>query len=209
MLVIGLTGGIASGKTTVGELINEAGYTVYDMDSVAKDLMVSDEELKAVIIEEFGDESYLENGDLNKTYLAETVFTGHPQKLEKLNALVHPVAIEDMVCFVKESVDSAPETGEKMIFIETALLFEAELESGFDYTLMVDAPQELRIERASKRTGASPEDIRGRMNAQLSPEVKRSRADFTIENEGSIEELKNTVEFILGILENLPPVTGD
>lgn len=205
MPVIGLTGAMAAGKSTAAEIIIELGHTVYDMDSIAKDLMVNDEDVKAAIVREFGKEAYFENGELNKKYLAETVFEKNPERLEKLNSIVHPAVIEDMIVFLKEWEEEAAKTGEKMVFVESALFFEALSPEGFDYTLLIDAPEETRIRRAVERSGMSRDQVKARMKRQMSSEEKRRLADFTVENAGSLEEFEKSVKFIVELLEELPP----
>ncbi len=205
MVVVGLTGGIGAGKSVVAQLIKQSGFRVLDMDSRAKELMTESEKLKAEIIKNFGQECYLEDGTLNRQFLSNEVFNNKPERVEKLNSIVHPIAIKDMMEFVKDSIDKEEETGEKLIFVEAALIFEAGLDEGFDYILMVDAPKEMRIERVMKRSGMTKLAVEERMKAQLSSEVKRSHADFVIDNNKSLEDLRMTTDFILDIIRDLPP----
>lgn len=207
MIVIGLTGGIGSGKSTVADIIKKAGYTVYDMDSRAKQLMSENEAVKQAIIKQFGNEAYLENGAVNTAFLSETVFNGSPEKIMQLNAIVHPAAIDDMMQFVEKALNSADETNEVMIFVESALIFEAELEDGFDYIVMVDAPEETRIKRVMERSGLTRYDINERIKAQLPSEIKKGHADFVIDNSKNLDELSIGTEFIIDLMKDLPPAS--
>lgn len=201
MLVIGLTGIIGSGKSSVAKIIKDAGYSVFDMDSIAKQIMVNDEAVRADIISEFGEEAYIDD-KLNTSYLSNTIY---PHKVKRLNAIIHPPTIESMMQFVKNAIDKEEESGEKMIFVESALLYEVELDGGFDYIITVDAPEEVCIERLIKGRNMSIESIEKIMKEQLPAEFKKGHADFTIENSKDITELEKATMFIVDILGELPP----
>ena len=174
MLKIGLTGGIGTGKTTVAKIFKILGIPVFDADIAAKDLMNNDEELKQKIREDFGDESY-ENGVLNRSYLAEIVFNDR-YKLEKLNALVHPVAIQS-------GIDWAAKQNAKYIIKEAALMFEAGSAFNLDYVIGVFAPVDLRIARVMHRDGITKEQVEARMKNQIDEKVKVKLCDFIIDND--------------------------
>ncbi len=201
--VIAITGGIGSGKTTVSAIIRDSGYIVLDTDAMAKDLMGSNDELKESLQREFGEEIY-EKGSLNREFLASIVFGSEKdseEKLDKLNQIVHPFVIEEMY----NRCEELAEEGEDLIFIESALIYEAGLEDGFDYVVVVDASEELCLERVMKRSSMSSEQIKNRIDSQFSVEHKKSQADFVIDNSGSLEKLRSSVEFVLSVLEELPP----
>ena len=184
MYKVGLTGGIGSGKSTVAELLRDRGIAVYDSDSRAKMLMVSDESLRAALVEAFGAECYTEEG-LNRAWLAERVFTS-AEELGRLNAIVHPAVMSDFAAWAEA------QEGEYVV-LESAILLEAGLESHVDVVVAVMAPKGVRIERAMKRDGATAEQIEERMRNQMSDDERTERAKYAIVNI-DLEELEEDVE---------------
>lgn len=173
---VGVTGGIGSGKSVVCKMFRILGIPVFDADSEAKRLMATNAGLIAAIRSEFGDEAYHADGTVNRGYLASQVFNdGH--RLEKLNGLVHPVAIR-----------AGEEWAQRQItpysIKEAALLFESGSFKLNDYTILVTAPEARRIERVVQRDGVTPEQVRARMQQQWPDEKKERLADFTIVNDG-------------------------
>ncbi|MBO5697783.1 MAG: dephospho-CoA kinase [Alistipes sp.] len=184
MYKVAITGGIGSGKSKVVELLAQRGVAAYDSDSRAKALMASSAELRAKIIECFGSEAY--DGDvLNRRYLAERVFNDK-EALAKLNAIVHPAVMADFERWAEEQEGN-------YVVMESAILFEAGLEGSFDATVSVMAPEELRLERAMRRDGATEEQIRERMRNQLSDEERCDRSTFAIVNI-ELDDLEEDVE---------------
>lgn len=173
MIKVGITGGIGSGKSTVCRLFACRGVPVYDSDREAKRLMAEDVVLQQAIMARFGEAAYV-NGILDRKYLAERVF-GDPQALAALNALVHPAVVRDFAKWAER------QEGDYVI-LESAILFEAGLEGMVDRVVAVLAPEELRIERACRRDGASEEAVRRRIAVQMSDDELRRRADYTIVN---------------------------
>lgn len=173
MLKIGLTGGIGSGKSTVAKIFETLGIPVYYADAEAKRLMNSSETLKKVIRQNFGEATY-ENDQLNRKYLADIVFND-PEKLELLNALIHPVTINDAEQWMQQQ--SAPYS-----IKEAALLFESGAAENLDFIVGVYAPQALRIKRVMKRDGLTADEIMKRINRQVNEEMKMKLCDFVITN---------------------------
>ena len=174
MLKIGLTGGIGSGKSTVAKIFETLGIPVYYADAEAKRLMNSSETLKKVIRQNFGEATY-ENDQLNRKYLAGIVFN-NPEKLELLNALIHPVTINDAEQWMQQQ--SAPYS-----IKEAALLFESGATENLDFIVGVYAPQALRIKRVMKRDGLTADEIMKRINRQVNEEMKMKLCDFVIIND--------------------------
>lgn len=203
-IVVAITGGIGTGKTTVSELIAAMGYPVISSDNAAKELMVKDLSIREKLVAEFGREFYLPDGEVNKSYVAQLVF-GDDEKsadnLAKLNSIVHPVVIDNMI----QSVEKHELQGEKIIFVESALTFEAGLDDGFDFIIVVDAPEDICIERVQKRSGLNEKQIRQRMNTQLPQQDKVNNSDFVIDNGSTPEKLKQSVEFVIMVLKNIDP----
>lgn len=174
MIRVGVTGGIGSGKSTVCRLLAERGVPVYDSDSEAKRLMGEDPMLRAALIEAFGSETF-RDGVLNRRYLADTVFRDR-ERLGRLEALVHPCVKRDFERWVAEHA------AEPYVVLECAILYESGMDAAVDRVVAVVAPEELRFVRVNARDGASAEEIRRRMAAQLSDDALRERADYTIVN---------------------------
>ncbi len=184
MYKVGLTGGIGSGKSTVAELMRDRGIAVYDSDSRAKALMAGDEALRQALIAEFGAECYTVEG-LNRPWLAERVFSNEAE-LARLNAIVHPAVMRDFATWAEAQEGN-------YVVLESAILLEAGLEGYVDVVVAVMAPQELRLERAMQRDGASREQIEERMRNQMSDEERTDRAKYAIVNI-DLEELEEDVE---------------
>lgn len=176
MLKLGITGGIGSGKSTVCEIFKSLGIPVYSADDRAKTLMTEDEELILSVKALFGEEAYLSDGSLNRSYIASIVFND-AEKLESLNALVHPAVFRD---FARWSA----EQNSPYVIKEAALMFESGSFRDLDYVATVSAPQKLRVERSMKRDNTSAEAIKARMKKQWSEKQRLEAADFVLKNDG-------------------------
>lgn len=190
MKIVGLTGGIGSGKSFVSKMFKQKGIAVYDSDFHAKELMNSNFKLKKAIIELFGPESYNEKG-LNRLFLASIVFSDN-QKLEQLNDLVHPYVQDDFSNWILN------QTGPYVIQ-EAAILFETGSYKKFDRKILVIAPKELRIERVVNRDGAKISEVQDRMNRQWEDKRKVELADYVVQNIDS-DDTKSQVETIHQLL---------
>jgi len=207
-VLIGLTGGIGSGKSTVAELFRTAGFTVLSADDVATALMATHAEVRAALEVAFGAMVFGEDGAVNKVYLSERVFghtPEHQRSLHKLNTIVHPYVLDELL---SQAEDLALK-GELCIIIEIPLLYEIGLEDAFDYVILVLASDAVRIERVMKRSNLPEEQIRARMKEQVSPDQIKGYADFVIDNSAGVEKLHQAVGFLVEILPHLPPVVDD
>ncbi|RRO13413.1 dephospho-CoA kinase [Flavobacteriaceae bacterium 14752] len=173
-LVIGVTGGIGSGKSTVVNIFKQLDVPVYISDIKAKYLMQTNQNLISSIKEQFGKEAYDEDDKLNKDYLSHIVFN-NPKKLEILNNLVHPVVREDFNIWLSYQ-------NSDYVVYESALIFEQRQEDNFDYIILVIAPKKTRIKRVKKRDNISEDDIKKRMNKQMDDKLKIKKADYIINN---------------------------
>ncbi|NGM73525.1 dephospho-CoA kinase [Sphingobacterium sp. SGL-16] len=173
---VGITGGIGSGKSFVAKIFKTMGIPFYDADKEAKLIMTRSVIIREGLIQAFGEEVYFEDGSLNRKWLSAQVFN-NPEKLELLNTIVHPVVIQD-------AVDWANTQTSCYSLKEAALLFESGSYKTLDYTILVVAPEELRIERVMNRDGVSREEVLNRINKQMPEEEKRKLADFIIVNNG-------------------------
>ncbi|MCS5490670.1 dephospho-CoA kinase [Algoriphagus limi] len=176
--LIGLTGGIGSGKSTVAQLFEILGIPVYYADDRAKSLMLQNP-LKQEIINAFGESSYLEDGSLNREFLAKTVFAD-PEKVKKINSLVHPAVAEDFKNW-------AAKQKSPYVLKEAALIFETEGEKKLDAVINVSSPLRVRMARVLMRDPHRTEDqVNHIINQQLPDEIKNEKADFVIKNKDNM-----------------------
>lgn len=190
MMIVGLTGGIGSGKTTVGSLFAELGVPVYNSDEEAKKLMQSSKKIRRAITQLLGKEAY-NGGKLNRPYIAKKVFNDK-ELLQKINAIVHPE--------VKKDFSSWAEKQEKPYVIqEAAILFENGSYKNYDRMILVKAPKALRIARLKKRDNSTEKDILERMRNQWSDAKKSRLSDFVINNK-SLDKTKAAIVQIHGEL---------
>lgn len=173
MKILGLTGGIGSGKTTVAAFFKELGVPVYIADEEAKKLMVDDPSIRDAIISLFGTHAYTD-GLPNRKYIASKVF-GDNEKLEQLNSIIHPAVNRHFKIWKDQQ--EAP-----YVVYEAAILFEKGGYKKCDYNLLITAPYEQRIQRLQKRDNSTLEEIEARISNQWSDKKKAQLADFVIEN---------------------------
>lgn len=190
MIVVGLTGGIGSGKSTIAAMFHELGVPVYNSDERAKHLMNTSKKIRKQLVELLGKKTYLDD-KLNRTFIAKKVFND-TDLLEQLNHIVHPVVRKDFLKWTKKQ-DTA------YVIQETALLFENNAQKLYDAVILITAPKELRIARVLSRDESTKEQIVARMNNQLDDENKLELADFVIEN----IDLKSTALKVLNIHERI------
>ncbi len=171
--IVGITGGIGSGKSTLIEYVKNLGYSVYIADFEAKNLMNQKEIINK--IQFLFDTSVLTKDKLlDRKKLSKLVFN-NPENLAKLNGLIHPLVKEHFREWVLKS-------NEKIVFKEAAILFESGSYKDCDYTILITAPQNIRVQRVMLRDGVSEQEVLERMNNQWSDEEKAKLADFTIQN---------------------------
>lgn len=193
MKIIGLTGGIGSGKSTVLVLFEALGAVTYVADIEAKKLMNTDKELKNQIVKLLGEKAY-DAGELNRTYIAALVFN-NKEKLNALNALVHPKIREDFQYFIKK-------INADFVIYEAAILFESHSDKLCDYIITVSASFENRIERIMKRDGITETQILERMKNQSTDDFKIKNSNFVIRN-NNLEDTKWQVLTIFELLNKL------
>lgn len=173
MKIIGLTGGIGSGKSTVANMFKELGVPVYNSDERAKYLMNTSLDIKSQLIKLLGEEAY--KGDkLNRSFIAEKVFS-NTNLLAELNGIVHPIVRKDFIDWTKKQDYS-------YVIQETALLFENKAQDLYDSIILVTAPKETRIIRVVDRDKSSREQVIARMKNQLDDKTKLNLSNYVIEN---------------------------
>ncbi|MFA6598536.1 MAG: dephospho-CoA kinase [Ignavibacteriaceae bacterium] len=192
LLKIAITGGIGSGKSTFADFLSAKGYSVIKADILAKELYVTNERLKQKIITEFGKEIY-PNGIFDRVALYQKAFINE-EKIRRLNELVHPVVIEEIKkLFLLNKT-------EEIIFVEAALIFEAEMENLFDHVVLIAADEQVRIARTAERDSVSGNEIKQRMKYQMQDESKKEKADFIFCNNGTVQELQQKANLLLQLL---------
>lgn len=191
--VIGLTGGIGSGKSFVAKEFEKHGFPVYYADDEAKKLMHTDP-VKSSIIKQFGYEVYDPYGNLNRGLLSRLVFQDQ-EKLAALNQIVHPAVARHFEEWVKNNSQAA------IVIKEAAILFETGSNQSCDIVILIVAPENVRIQRVTARDGVSEEEVRARMSKQWSDKKKIPLADFVIENTIMDETVKKVNE-IVNFLKN-------
>ncbi len=175
-MIIGLTGGIGSGKTIVAKLFETMGCIIYNSDESAKKIYF-DKEIKQQVIQLLGKEAYINDFELNKVFIAQVIFSDK-HKLQQLNAIIHPAVKQDFKSVVNQY------SSETIIIKETALLFEENISKEVDASILVTAPVELKIERVMKRNHLSRIEVEKRMLAQWTDEQKKLLATYVINNDG-------------------------
>jgi dephospho-CoA kinase len=190
MRIVGLTGGIGTGKTTVARLFEKLGAVVIDADAITHELQSRGSPLVARIVEAFGAEVLLPGGELDRAWLGDRVFRDAEARA-RLNAIVHPAVGAEMA----RRIAAARDAGATLVILDVPLLFEVGGRGrvGVEAVILVYAGAAQQIERQLARGGCSREDAERRVRAQLPIEEKRALADFVIDNSGSLAETERQV----------------
>jgi dephospho-CoA kinase len=191
MKIIGLTGGIGSGKSVVAKLFETMGIPVYDTDKEAKRITSTSLLIRECLSKKFGQELY-QDGQLNKSLLASLIFE-NKENLNYVNAIVHPEVQKDFVCWKEQYKNS------RCIAIESAILFESGFDKITDVSINVSAPLEKRIERIQMRDQINRKDILNRIENQMSEDERIRKADYTIMNDDCqalLPQVKKTLKQI-------------
>ena len=191
MIKIGITGGIGSGKTLISSVIEHIGYPVFYSDIEAKIILEKDQKVKSEMVELFGEDIYILN-KLNRQLLSNLLFS-NKSLIEKVNCIIHPI--------VRLKFDEWSKSKKTpIVFNEAAILFETEAYKKFDASILVIAPQEVRLERVMLRDGLSKEQIISRINNQWLDEDKINLASYVISNDGSepiLYQIENVIDQLL------------
>ena len=200
MITVGLTGGIASGKTTVSAMFKELGIPVICADELAHDAVKTGSPALREIREVFGDEVFDQYGELDRLKLGSRVF-GNPLLKKQLEQIIHPaVALKK-----QELLDYYVRQGHPIVVIDVPLLFEAEWDKAVDVILVVYVSRDLQAERLVQRNGLSAEEAQARLNSQWSIEDKKDKAHMVIDNSGSIEETRIRFRQVIDELRAMAP----
>ena len=196
MKTIGLTGGIGTGKSTVSRYLKTKGYQIIDADLIAREVVEPGQPALVRLTEEFGREILLEDGSLDRRKLAQLAFSS-PEGKEALDRITHG-AIFQRIDELQEQYETEFSSQEgAVIFLDVPLLFETGLDRKADLVWVVDVPDELRVQRVVLRDGLTEEEIWARIKNQMSREEKLAKADYVLDNSGTLEALYEQVDALL------------
>jgi len=206
MLIVGLTGGYASGKSTVAKMFVEFGGVLIDADKLAREVVKPDKQAWFEIVAHFGKGILLKNGEIDRKALGEIVF-GSEAERERINAIVHPRVLEEELKAIEEIKEREPDA---IVILSVPLLIESGHYKNCHKIVVVTVDRDTQIKRLMERDGFSREESLRRISAQMPLSEKVTYADFVIDNSGSIQETELQVKdvfFRLRRLQPIPPVT--
>jgi dephospho-CoA kinase len=195
MLLIGLTGNIGSGKSSVSRLLADHGATIVDADVLARRAVEVDTPAYEQIVERWGSAVLSPDGHLDRAALRRIVFAD-PQQLEELNRIVHP----EVERLGAELIEAARARGDRVVVCDVPLLFERHMTDRFDRIVLVDADRAIRLERLVRDRGLRETEAMEMIAAQMPADLKRARADFIIDNNGSLAQLERRVNDVWNAL---------
>ncbi len=192
---IGLTGGIASGKSTVSRILMAKGYPVVDADQLAREVVMAGTDGHREVVQAFGPDAVLSGGELNRKRIADVVFTD-PEKLGILESIIHP-RVRALATAKRAELAAA---GHALAFYDVPLLFEKNMKSLFDKVVLVSCAPDLQIQRAMARDGLSRENAEKRIRAQMPLTQKFGLADEIVLNNNGFSDLERAVDALLARL---------
>lgn len=190
MLLVGLTGSIATGKSTVSEMFRRKGAEIIDADHIAREVVEPGTEGLARIVREFGHGMLDEEGKLNRERLGARIFQ-NPAEREKLNRLLHPLIVD---CMRAKTEKIKKEKDPDLLIWDVPLLIEGNLTQWVEAVILVYTPKEIQLERLMKRNALSKEEAEKRILAQMDIEEKKKYADYMIDNRGTLSETERQVD---------------
>ncbi|MEC2223658.1 dephospho-CoA kinase [Heyndrickxia faecalis] len=197
--IIGLTGGIASGKSTVSNMLKTKGFTIVDADIAARKVVEPGELAYEQIIEAFGEGILLQDLTIDRKKLGALIFADEALRM-KLNSIVHPA----VRAWMTREKDRAIENGKKTVFLDIPLLFESRLTYMVERTILVYVDEETQLKRLMARNGLSEKEAQMRIRAQMPLSEKKALADAVLDNNGSPEETKQQLEKIVSDWQLVP-----
>ena len=188
MLVIGLTGGIGTGKSEVSRLLESLGATLINADQIGHEAYIPHSETWNLVVDAFGEGILQESGEIDRRKLGAIVFSD-PEEMAKLNGIMHP----RMARMVSDRIDHFREDGVEVVVVEAAVLFEAGWETLVDEVWSTDSPVEAVVERLQAARGIAPEEAQKRIASQMDREERLDRSDVVVNNSGNVDDLERTV----------------
>jgi dephospho-CoA kinase len=195
VLTVGLTGNVASGKTTVADRWREAGVTIVDADRLGHEVLEEDAEAREALVAEFGPGILEPGGAIDRAALGDAAFAS-PARVARLNAIVHPPLLERL----DRELEQARQAGADLAVVDAALVFEFGLGEVLDVLVLVTAPASVREERLSRSRGMDAERFRRVMETQIPDEEKVEACDYVILNDGSIDRLRERADAVLAAI---------
>jgi len=197
-LLVGVTGGIGSGKTLVCRSFERARVAVLYADDIAKTISATNAAVRREIRSLLGASAYLPDGSLNRELVASLIFS-RPALKKRLDRIVHPRVRRAL----RQTVKRLSSQGHRLVVIEAALIYESGMDEMLDYVIVVDAPREQRIRRVMRRDGASRSSVERRMRAQWSTGKKRRLADVVVDNGGSPADLRRAMKLLVALFKRM------
>lgn len=191
-MIIGLTGSIATGKSTVAKRLKELGLPIVDADEVARQVVEPGSETLAAIHAAFGDDALLPDGSMNREAIGRHIF-GDSQKREQLNSIIHPAIRQEML----RQRDHHIASGASIVIMDIPLLFESKLQHFVNRILVVGTSETTQLKRLMERNSLSEEEARQRIQSQIAVQQKMDQADDVLVNEGTVEELYEKVDTLV------------
>jgi dephospho-CoA kinase len=202
VILVGLTGGIGSGKSTISSLLEGKGAVIIDADAIVREVQLPGSSVLAELAEKFGSEVLAADGSLDRQAVANIVFTD-PDALKALNAIVHPAVGKEMNLRMIEQ-----RTTDHVVVLDIPLLTENPRE-GLQGKIVVDVPVEVQVERLVKYRGFDETDARARISRQATREQRLATADFVVDNSGDLADLQPQIDKLWQWLNSLPQLPAD
>ncbi len=196
-LLVGLTGNIGSGKSTIAKTFSQLGVPTFDADNVGHELLESNSSVRKKIVSVFGS-GVVVDGAISRQKLGQIVFT-NPSRKAALEGILHPAIMKTMTERAAEFKDS------HYVIMEVPLLYEAELAENFSYVILVKTRKDIAVQRAADNLGISRQEVLKRLATQIPQSEKEKLADFVVSNDGSLSELNERVKIIHAILSSVAP----
>jgi len=192
-LKVAVTGSIGSGKSEFCNYLESKGFIVIKADNISKEILANDKSVRVKVEKIFGEESFKSN-EINRKYLAEKIFS-IPENVLKINSILHPKVIDKVEWLLRDHLKS-----NDIVFVEAALIYEADMEYMFDYVVLITADYQTRMKRKIKSISFTEDEFKKRNENQIPDEEKKKHADFVFENNSTLNELNRKAELLIKLL---------
>jgi len=192
-LKVAVTGSIGSGKSEFCNYLESKGFVVIKADNISKEILANDKSVRVKVEKIFGEESFKSN-EINRKYLAEKIFS-IPENVLKINSILHPKVIDKVEWLLRDHLKS-----NDIVFVEAALIYEADMEYMFDYVVLITADYQTRMKRKIKSISFTEDEFKKRNENQIPDEEKKKHADFVFENNSTLDELNRKAELLIKLL---------